>query len=82
VAGELVGSWGCLGRFGAVDSEDGGAIVREEEAGEGACRCKLVLFTSLAESVNSPGARPASSTTRMPARGGAITVSGLIVYIL
>lgn len=38
MAGELVGGWRCLGGFGAVDSEDGGAVVREEEAGKGAYR--------------------------------------------
>lgn len=37
MAGELVWGWGCLGGFGAVDSEDGSAVVGKEEAGEGAC---------------------------------------------
>lgn len=35
----------------------------------------------LGELVNSPGARPASSTTRMPARGGAIASLSILVVV-
>lgn len=59
--------------MGAVDSEDCGAVVCEEEAGEGACGGKGEL--GMVERIRwgeggVPGAKPASSSTRRPVSGG------------
>lgn len=64
---------------GAVEAEDGGAVVGEEEACEGAWGgwISLIPCTALDEFVI-PGANPANSRTRMPLRGGGWCCVGAI----
>lgn len=79
MSGQKVGSsgWGVGGvgvGVGAVDAEDGGAVVGEEEAGEGASGGISIWRVGMGKlgvfRCGVPGARPANSSTRMPVSGG------------
>jgi hypothetical protein len=62
---------------GAVNAQDGGAIVCEEEASEGALKMLDIRASFVHSHIRQeerwsslPGARPASSMTRIPVNGG------------